>query len=50
MDIWKRDAVDLEYFLLNYPGSYAIKMATGNYCKMCGEMMMEGTKTIAEVT
>jgi DNA topoisomerase-1 len=46
----RRGRFGIFYSCSNYPDcKNAIKAKpTGNYCKMCGEMMMEGTKTIPE--
>jgi DNA topoisomerase-1 len=46
----RRGRFGVFYSCSNYPEcKNAIKAKpTGNYCKMCGEMMMEGTKTIPE--
>ena len=46
----RRGRFGVFYSCSNYPDcKNAIKAKpTGNYCKICGEMMMEGTKTIPE--
>lgn len=46
----RRGRFGIFYSCSNYPDcKLAIKAKpTGNYCKLCGELMMEGTKTIPE--
>lgn len=46
----RRGRFGVFYSCSNYPDcKHAIKAKpTGNFCKLCGEMMMEGTKTIPE--
>lgn len=46
----RRGRFGIFYSCSNYPDcKHAIKAKpTGNFCKLCGEMMMEGTKTIPE--
>jgi len=46
----RRGRFGVFYSCSNYPDcKLAIKARpTGNYCKLCGELMMEGTKTIPE--